>query len=181
MENIFDENSDDDYDREPSERNEPSSPRNTNLSQGSKFLPATLTASCLNTNFENSLLEINPCTGEAPLVRQGEKAKGERVDSELRTLLQNERKMPRVVVGTNLDEYEQNGELRRLLVGARPLHDGRKVDTNLGEYDLLGGGWEHQDGGGDLQRLFGPLHRIQDGPLHEKTTTSRQQGWEIST
>ena len=165
------------YDREPSEQIESNScARNANLNQSSNFLPSTLTATSLNTNFEDSLFEINPCTSEAPLLRKGEKTKGERVDSELRTLLRKERTTSRV--GNNLDEYEGgqcqqdgSGELRKLLVGARPLHE-RKVDNSLGGYDMVGGGWEHQDGGGELRRLLGPLHR---------RTASRHQDWEIST
>ena len=174
---IIRQNSANDYYREPSEQIESiSCTRNANLNQSSNFLPATLTATSLNTNFEDSIFEIDPCTSETPLLRKGEKTKGERVDSELRTLLRKERTTSRV--GNNLDEYEGgqcqqdgSGELRKLLVGARPLHE-RKVDNSLGGYDMVGGGWEHQDGGGELRRFLGPLHR---------RTTSRHKGWEIST
>ena len=110
--------------------------------------------SSLNTNFEDSLFEI--CPGdEAPLLKKGEKEKGERVESELRRLLEKER-------------------------------GGRRVENNLDEYKMVGGAWEHPDGGGELRRLLvgaGPLHgkKLDNdmGALHG-STTSRHQGWEIS-
>ena len=111
--------------------------------------------SSLNTNFEDSLFEIGPID-EAPLLKKGEKEKGERVESELRRLLGKER-------------------------------GGRKVDNNLDGYKMVGGSWEHPDGGGELQNLLvgaGPLHgrKVDNnmGALH-RSTTSRHQEWEIST
>ena len=113
--------------------------------------------SSLNTNFEDSLFEIGP-GDEAPLLKKGEKEKGERVKSELRRLLEKERGGRKV--DSSLDGYKMVG-------GAK-------------------GAWEHPDGGGELQRLLvgaGPLHGrkvVNDmGALHG-STTSRHQGWEIS-
>ena len=120
--------------------------------------------SSLNTNFEDSLFEIGP-GDEAPLLRKEEKEKGERVDSELRRLLEKERGGSRV--DNNLDGYEMVG--------------------GAWEHQMVGGAWEHPNGGGELRRLLvgaGPLHgrKVDNnvGALHG-SPTSRHQGWEIST
>ena len=122
--------------------------------------------SSLNTNFEDSLFEIGPID-EAPLLRKGEKEKGERVESELRRLLEEKRGGRKVE--NNLDGYEMVG--------------------GGWENQMVGGGWEHPDGGGELRRLLvgaaaGPMHgrKVENniGALHG-STTSRHQGWKIST
>ena len=134
----------DNYDREPSERPERSSiARNMSLKQGSKFLPSNLVTS-INTNFEDSLFEID-LGNEPPLLKRGEKAKGEGIDSELKRLLQKG--------------------------GGR-----REMEKKLNENQMWEGTWDHQDGGGELQRLLSGARPLQ---LHGGTT-SRHQGWEIS-
>ena len=159
---------DNDYDREPCEQIEqPGSTRKANLNQNSNFLPPTILLSSLNTNFEDSIFEINPGTGEAPVPRKGEKAKADGVDSELKRLLQQQERGDGRKVGNNLD----------------------MVGGGWEEHPRVGGTWEeHQDGGGELRRLLvgaGPLHgrNVENNlgaGLHGRTM-SRQQDWEIST
>ena len=128
----------DNYDREPSERPERSSiARNMSLKQGSKFLPSNLVTS-INTNFEDSLFEID-LGNEPPLLKRGEKAKGEGIDSELKRLLQKgggRREMEKKLNENQMwegtwDDQDGGGELRRLLSGVRPLH-GRTTSRHQG-------------------------------------------------
>ena len=126
----------DNYYREPSERPERSSiVRNVSLKQG--FLPSNLVTS-INTNFEDSLFEID-LGNEPPLLKRGEKAKGEGIDSELKRLLQNgggRREMEKKLNENQMwegtwDDQDGGGELRRLLSGVRPLH-GRTTSRHQG-------------------------------------------------
>ena len=128
-----------DYDREPSERVESNSARSASLNQSLNFLPTTMISS-LNTNFEDSLFEID-LGNEPPLLKRGEKEKGEGIDSELKRLLQNgggRREMEKKLNENqmwegNWDHQDGGGELRRLLSGVRPLQlHGRTTSRHQG-------------------------------------------------
>ena len=179
-----------DHSREPSTDQIESTSK---MSKGfSPMFPSKMVTASLNTNFEDSLVDVspNPCN-EDSLLRQFEDNLFECQPYNLSNASQSP------IMGERAKGVETVSELKRLL--ERDVRSGLSVDNKrLGEYEVFGSREEAGcQVGGELRRLLdgaapgpgpgrctlpgpGPVRSIQgSGSFPGVGTISRQQGWEI--